>query len=251
MADLVNKIVLFITFALQIVILWLLIKRNLQRRLFWFFFYIVYELAESALRFSVSAPSSLYWKVYWWTEIGDVSFMVLAFGESFLNTFREYTRLRLFVVVIWSCIGVGLLYALFKALVFPPVQATRRGAIIIGLEVAINFALIIVGILYLGLKALFRIKGHQWESGIISGFGLYIVSAISRFLMRSVFGTRFPLLNAWLRPAGYLLAEIIWVVELSRAEEQSIVPRGNLTVDDLTKLEQYSKILERFLGRKA
>src|SRR5215471_15780001 len=120
---LLNKIGLVITFVLQIVILFLLIKKRLHRRFFWFLAYIVYELIESSLRLAVAGKKDLYWSIYWWTEIGDVSFMVLAFGESFLNTFREYTRLRLFVVAVWGCIGVALVYALFKALVFPPVQA--------------------------------------------------------------------------------------------------------------------------------
>jgi hypothetical protein len=248
---LLNKIGLILTFALQIVVLLLLMRRRLHRRFGWFLVYIVYEIIESSLRLAVSGNKNLYYTVFWWTEIGDVALTALAFGESFVNTFREYTRLRWFVTIIWSCIGAALLYALFKALVFPPVQANRRGAIIIGLEVAINFALIIVGILYFVLKTLLNTKGHQWESGVISGFGVYIVSTIFRFLIRSIFGTQFRLLNEWIRPIGYLLAEIIWVLELSRAERKPPVPIRDLNVDDLTKLEHYSKILERFLGRKA
>jgi hypothetical protein len=199
----------------------------------------------------VSGNNSLYWTVFWWTEIGDVTFMVLAFGESFLNTFREYTRLRLFVAVVWSCIGAALLYAFFKALVFPPVQANRRGTIIIGLEVAINFALGVVAVLYFTLRALLKINDRQWESGIISGFSIYVAFGIFGYLVRSMFGKRFGLLNHWLSPVGYLLAELAWVLELSRSERKPRVPIRNLTVDDLTKLEHYSRALERFLGRKA
>lgn len=251
MEPLVTKVTFVFSIVLKLFILYLLIRRRLQRRFLWFLAYIVYELVESALRLGVSGNKSLYWTFYWWTEIGDVSMTVLAFGESFLNTFREYTRLRGFLVIVWSCIGAALLYALFKALVFPPIQASRRGAIIIDLEVAINFALIIIGILYFSLKALFRIRGNEWESGIISGFGIYVVSSICGFLIRSVFGKRFRLLNAWLGPVGYLLAEIIWALELSRPERKPASRVRDLTVDDLTKLEQYSRILERFLGRKA
>lgn len=251
MDALLNKIGLAITFSLQIVVLVLLIRRRLQRRFFWFLAYIVYELVESVLRLAVSGNLDLYKTVFWWTEIGDVAFMVLAFGESFLNTFREYTRLRLFVVVVWSCIGAALLYALFKALVFPPLHATRRGSIIIGLEVAINFALGVVAVLYFALRALFKLNDRQWESGIISGFSIYVAFGIFGYLVLSMFGRRFGLFNEWLSPVGYLLAELAWLLELSRLERKRNVPIRNLNVDDLTKLEQYSKILERFLGRKA
>lgn len=251
MEGFITKAVLAATLTLQVYVLVLLIRKRLHRRFLWLLAYIGYELIESALRLSVSGNKSLYWTVFWWTEIGDVGLMVLAFGESFLNTFREYKRLRWFVAIVWSCIGAALLYALFKALIFPPIQANRRGTIIIGLEVAINFALGVVAILYFGLTALFKIKDHQWESGIISGFSIYVAFGIFGYLIRSMFGKRFGLLNTWLSPIGYLLAEVTWVLELSRSERKPSVPIRNLTVDDLTKLGQYSKILERFLGRKA
>jgi len=251
MEALLTKAVLLITFAFQAFILYLLVRRRLQQRFFWFLLYITYEIVESALRFIVSDNSVLYVRVYWWTEIGDVSLTVLAFGESFLNVFRTYTRLRWFVVVIWSCIGAALLYAFFKALVAPPLQTTSRAAIIIGLEVAINFALSVVAILYFSLTALLRIREHRWDSGIISGFTVYIALSICGFLVRSIFGHRFGLLNAWLAPVGYLLAEATWAFELGWNELPVSASTRELTVDDLAKLEQYSKTLERVLGRKA
>ncbi|HEY6250405.1 MAG TPA: hypothetical protein VI685_10630, partial [Candidatus Angelobacter sp.] len=199
----------------------------------------------------VSGNTELYYSVFWWTEIGDVSLMVLAFSESFMNVFRTYTRLRWFVVFIWCCIGVGLLYALFKALVFPPLNVTVRGGkIIIDLGVAINFALGIVAILYFALTALLRIKEYRLESGIISGFTIYVALSICGSLIRSIYGKRFPLVYGWLAPIGYLLAELTWAFELGRPE-RALVPTRELTVDDLTKLDEYSRFLERLLGRKA
>lgn len=251
MATLLPALSQIASILLEIAILVLLSRKRLYQRFFWFFLYISYELFESVLRFSVNSYLPLFYgKVYWWTEIGDVSLMVLAFGESFLNVFRIYTRLRWFVVFIWSCIGAALLYALFKALIFPPLQAKPRGTIIIDLEVAINFALGVVAILYFSLTALLRIKEYHWESGIMSGFTIYVALSICRFLIRSVYGTSFHALNTWLVPVGYLLAEATWVFELSRPERPPSIPTRELVVDDLTKLEQYSRVLERVLGRK-
>lgn len=252
MDDLLNKIVLVVTFAAQLVILFLLFKRRLQRRCFWFLSYIIYELLESALRFVVPATNKpLYWTVYWWTEIGDVSLAVLAFRESFLNVFRRYTRLRWFVSVVWGCIGLALLYALFRSLVFPPVGATRRGTIIIDLEVGINFVLITMSILYFALVGFLKVRGHQFESGIISGFAIYISVAICSFLVISILGSKFILLNKWLIPMGYILAEATWALELGREEALVSKTTHKLRVDDLTELGQYGKVLERFFRGKA
>lgn len=250
MEALLTKLSHALPIALDVLIIFWLIRRKLRRRFFWFLVYIVYELIESVLRLSVSGNRILYSKIYWWTEVGDVTFTVLAFRESFLNVFRKYTRLRWFVAVIWSLIGAALLYALFKALIVPPLQANRRGAIIISLEVAINFALGVVATLYFALISLLKIKGRRWESGIISGFTIYVALAISGFVIRSIFGMRFPIINAWIFAIGYILAELTWALHLSRPEPTVPVPTRELTIDDLTKLEQYSRTLERLLGKK-
>lgn len=246
----ITKASFLVGITLEFLILYFLVKRRLQRRFFWFLVYIVYEILESLLRFSV-AGKALYDPIYWWTEIGEASLAVLAFRESFLNVFRGYTRLRWFVSVVWGCIGLALLYALFRVLVFPPVQANRRGTIIIDLEVAINFVLIVMAILYFALAGFFRIRGHQFESGIISGFAIYISLAICSFLIRSIFGTKFVLVNVWLIPMGYILAAATWALELSLEESLVSKPTHELTVDDLTNLGHYGKVLERFFRGKA
>lgn len=250
MDALVNKAVLIITAALQVLILILLVRRKLQTRFFWFLLYILYELVASSLRLGVSGNRIRYWNIYWWTEVGDVLFMVLAFRESFLNVFQIYTRLRWFTAFVWGCIGAALLYATFKALIAPPVQANRRATIIISTEVAIQFALCVAAILFVILFSLLRIKGHNWEYGIISGFGIYVAFGICGFLIRSIFGLKFGLLNQWLSPVGYLLAETVWALDLNRPESPIPFPGREPDVDDLTKLDEYSKSLERFLRGK-
>lgn len=251
MEPLLTHLTLALGILLEFLILFLLARRRLQRRFFWFFVYIAYAIIESGLRFSAANRGTLYPKIYWWTEIGEVALTLLAFQESFMNAFREYTRLRWFVAVIWSCIGAALFYAVFTALVFPPADAPLRTAIIIDLEVGVNFVLAIVGILYFALTSLFKIKDRRWESGIVSGFTIYISLAVCGYLIRSIWGTRFPFLNAWLSPIGYILAEVTWALELSRPEPSPPPPIRDLAVDDLTKLEQYSKVLQRILGRKS
>lgn len=250
MDTLLNQAAIVVTTVLQLLILFILIRRKLTRRFFWFFIYLAYEVIESGLRFSVVGNQRLYVLIYWWTEIGEVTLEVLAFRESFLNVFREYQRLRWFASVVWGCIGAALLYALFKALLFPSGAVTRRGSIIIGLEVAINLTLVVASILYFILFSFFKIKEHQWESGIISGFSIYVALATGGFLIRSLFGMKFKLLNEWLSPVGYLLAEATWALELSRPESDPSEPNRDLAVDDLSTMNHYSRVLRRLLRRK-
>jgi len=179
-----------------------------------------------------------------------VLFVVLAVRESFLNVFRPYTRLRLFTGTVWVCVGLALLYAVLKAWLFPPVNRGWQTAAIIGLELAEQYSLCAVGILYFACMRLFRIRGYQWESGIMLGFTIYMALAPGGFLTRSILGTRFRLVSEWLPAVAYIMGEATWVLTLSRSEPQPGSAPA-LTVDHLEVLEDYVKALGRLFGGKS
>jgi hypothetical protein len=252
MEALLAKLDLALAIGLQLLILFLLIKRRLLRRFLWFFIYIAYELISAALRLSAAGNLDLYRNVYWVTSLGGVIFAVMAVRESFVNVFRRYTRFRWFTRVVWSCVTLTLIYSALKAWAFPPVHANRVMTIIIDLEVAVDYSLAMVGILYFLLVRIQRIREHQWESAIISGFmtigAFWAVGA----LVRSVYAPRFRVLYQWIGPVAYLLAEIEWAFILSRPERETPkwVRERELTIDDLTRVDEYIKVLERIWGRK-
>lgn len=247
-----TKLVFFVSIGFQLVILSILIWRRLQRRLRWFCVYIVYELVEAALRLSAAGNKTLYFNVYWLTSIGGVLFSVLALRESFLNVFWTYTRFRWFTRIVWGCVSLALLYAAFRAWVFPPIQANRIVTLVIGLESAVAYSFLVVGFLYFTLVRFDKIRQHQWESAIISGF--FTIGTISIFavLTRSVFGTKFQIFSQWAEPVAYILAEIEWTLVLSRPEREAPkwIREQKLTVDDLTRFDEYITVLERLLGKK-
>lgn len=247
MDALLNKIALSVTFLLEVFILVHLFKGRLRRRFFWFFLYIAYEILESALRFAVAGNAGLYLRVFWVTEVFDVLFMMLAVRESFLNAFKIYTRLKWFMWVIWGSIALGAMYALLEAVVFPPVEARRSTVIIIDLEVAVTITILFVCGLHIFFYKVFDMKGNDWELGVIYGFTAYVWLASSDFLLRSMYGAKFPLLTEWLAPLGYILAEIIWIWQLTRPEPPVSKRPRKPTLDDLLLMNQYMKALERFL----
>jgi hypothetical protein len=107
-----------------------------------------------------------------------------------------------------------------------------------------------IGLLYFGLRRLVEIKGREWESGIISGFFVYAACEILPLVARSAFGDRFDAAGEWIPAIAYLIAEIGWAVVLIRPETP-IAPKPDLTIDDLTKLDQHRGALDRFLGRES
>src|SRR5262249_4162764 len=118
------------------------------------------------------------------------------------------------------------------------------------LQLGVDYTVAIMGLLCLGLMQFFKIKGREWEAGIVSGFTIYAVCEISALVSQYVFGTRFKTAREWLPAIAYIVAAIEWVVALSRPEYKVSRPR-DLTVDDLAQLDEYSESLARFLGRKS
>jgi hypothetical protein len=243
-----TKISLILTVGLQVVIAILLIKRRMPRRLSWFFIYIVYELCESGLRLWASGHRGLYFRVYWGTEIGDLVLSLLAVWQSFVNIFVGYTRLRVFVWFVWSCIGLALLYSAWKAWLFPPLQASRLVSIIIGMELAVNFSVSVVGILHSFMIRLFRIRDREWSSAVITGFTINAGLAVVGFAVRSVFGTRFPLFHTWIGAVAYLVAEMTWLILLIPGEHEITAPRVDLNIEEMIERLNHSvRSLKKFL----
>lgn len=250
MEALLTELSLGVSMALRLIVLYLLIKRRVRRRFFWFLASIVYALIEDCLRLAVSGNPTLYGRVYWLTEIGDLILVVAAVAESFMNVFREFTRLRLFVWTVWVCVGLAVLYSLFKAWVFPPVHVTHLGSVVIAVEVTVDYSVSAVGILFFMLMLFFRMRERPWELGIIGGFTINAGVAVFGPLTFSAFGTKFKLLSAWVPAIASILAELIWVIDLWRPEVKMAVPNREGDVKDLEKMDDHVKILKRFLGRK-
>ena len=248
---LLSRIVIGAGIGLQLMILYYLTRKRLHRRFFWFLVYATYSLVESVLRFCVAGNGVLYYYVYWLTSVGEVATSVLALRESFLDVFRPYMRLRWLVWLVRSCIGLALLYAAFKAWAYPPAGANRRGTVIIDLGLAVDYTVVVIALLYFCLLRLFKVRGHQWVSGIMAGFSIYAVFDLLALVSRSVFGQRFPTATAWIPTIAYIIAEIVWVVVLSRPEQKGLDSQRDLRPSDAPKLSEHAPILSPLMGRQS
>lgn len=250
MEALLTKAVLALSIGLQLAILIILMKRRLHGRFFWFLIYIAYVLVEAIMRLSVAGNPTLYFYVYWLTTIGSVILSLLAVRESFLNVFRMYMRFVWFTRIVWGFIALALLYPVMRAWLWPPVHATRLVTVIIALELILDYSLAAIGFIYFILVRFEKIKQHQWESAVISGFMTLGTFSALGTMSRSVFGTQ--AFSTWAAAIAYLVAEIEWIIVLSRpeAEPPDWVKSRKLAIDDLTRLDEYIDVLKRLRGKQ-
>lgn len=156
-----------IPIILQLLILFLLFRRKLQRRFPWFLTYVVYELFEAAARLIASGSPQIYLKVYWFSAIGGIALTLVALWESFSGIFWLETKQRWFQYVCWGAVSVVLAYSALRAWLYTPREPTGIGALALNLEIAVEYLIAALGLLYFGLIRFFKVIGHQRESSII------------------------------------------------------------------------------------
>lgn len=240
---------LVIPILLQVCILWALFQRKLERRFRWFSIYIFYELVETIARLSVSAHFDQYLAVYWLSAIGGISLTLLSVWESFLGIFWLETKQNWFQWLFWGCVGFVLAYSGLRAWIDPPLAPTRLGAVLLDIEIGVQYLIAALGLLYFGLVRFFKVVGHQRESSIIWGFGANATITVLGILLRSVFVTRLTLLGSWLPAIGYIIAEIAWTRGLLRQEQK--VPEPEISLDEVRfAMGKYTDFLYRYLGRE-
>jgi len=246
---------LAIPICLQVAILALLLKRDLQRRFGWFRAYIFYALFEAFVRLIASGNKDAYYIVYWSTSALAVLFTFMAIRESFLNVFWAFTRLRWFRRLFWICIGLAAAYSLAKALLQPPSNERLFVALTLHGEQTFEYLICAAGLFYFAAAKWFEIKKYQWEYRVILGF--FVIAAFSNlgFLTRSIFGTRFAWFADWLPALAYIIGALIWLLNFGKMESiNHSKPPVDLTPEqimaELGRYQQFISNARTFLRRK-
>ena len=210
---------------------------------------MLYALFETTAQLAVLGNPRMYSKVYWSTVPVDVVLTLLALRESFLSIFWPETRLFWFRWILWSGVGLAVAYGVFEAWALPPRQAGRLFTVILDLEFGLGIVISVFGLLYAGFIRLFGILEHQRESAIILGFTANASIANFGWLTRSVFGTRFRLLSAWVPAVAYIVALAIWTRDLLRSEWK--LPEPTQTLEEMiATMVRSSAILKKYLRRE-
>ncbi|HXC43702.1 MAG TPA: hypothetical protein VNY51_09300 [Candidatus Dormibacteraeota bacterium] len=245
-----NVLLLVISIILQVCILVLLLKRQLQRRFTWFFVYTIYSLLELIVRLVVSGHYETYFIVYWSTEPVGVAFTVLALRESFLYIFWPEARWPWFRWVFWCGFGLAIGYSCWLASALPSREPGHLAPMFIHVEFALDIVISVFGLLYAGCIRLFGILEHQRESAIILGFTAIACLGNFGWLTRSVFGTRFKLLTQLVVAVAYIVGELIWTRDLLRPEWK--LPQPTQTLEEMVETMSRSvAILQKYLGRES
>jgi hypothetical protein len=227
-----------------------LARRRIHREFPFFFIYISSSIVIGLLRLFFRNNYPLFFKVFWTTEAIYILLGLLALHEVFRKVFAAFYKNRwfwlFFPLVVIAIFAIAIAYNLGS----PPVQASRLISLILTLGTAVSLVQIAIFGLFFVLVWFHGIRWRDYPFSIVVGFAIIAVGSLWGNWSRSVFGTRFNRFFGYAPAVAYIIAVIVWLDAFLRPPS---VPEWKLRITPEQLLEEvgeYSKIFQRFLGRR-
>ncbi len=207
--------------ALQVWLAVSMMRFRLHRHFPLFFAYTLYSVLVIAIRLSVVSHASLYYGLYWTTDIIYSSLALLSIREVFNDLVVRSTRnkIRRFVPVVVLAI---LAATSFYRAIYRPFGSVFLGRLGAG---AYFFDLETLGIQATAyLLTIFRLKPFsdvlysQHNAAILKGFGIFGLVAMASHLARTLFGSQFEGWFRYVPPGAYFMATLTWLSAFRRPQ---------------------------------
>jgi hypothetical protein len=211
----------WLSLALQVWILVLSARRALHRSFPLFTTYISYVVLQTALRSIFLSSPEVYFYVFWITAPIEVLLTLLAAHESFMKVFGNFYLLWWFRFLFPSAIISALAYSGCTAYMHPPVNTSPAGVAIISAQIASQYIILGISVLFFSLVKFLNIRWRVHEYRFVLGFGISALGMAFAGALRSEFGTRFTFLNEMLPPVAYVIALLVWLSAVRETEVQA------------------------------
>jgi hypothetical protein len=239
-----------VALASAVALLCLLIRRRLASEFPFFFLYLSASVTFPVIKLAVSGSYAVFFIVSWATEAIYILLALLALHEVFRKVFAAFYKNRwfwlFFPLVVIAIFTIAIAYNLGS----PPVQASRLISLILTLGTAVSLVQIAIFGLFFILVWFHGIRWRDYPFSIVVGFAIIAVGSLWGNWSRSVFGTRFNRFFGYAPAVAYIIAVIVWLDAFLRPPS---VPEWKLRITPEQLLEEvgeYSKIFQRFLGRR-
>ncbi len=242
--DLWNLILWWGAIPLQMVLLYVLVRKRSFRTFPWFFAYTAFAVTAGIGRFLIRNHHSGYSRVYWATEAIYPLLGIAVMYEVFRNVFRNFSRLwwfsAIFPLVVLLCLGL----TISRSLSVPSGVQTGPAAWILGAEMGVRLLQVAMFALLVTLVLLFGLRWRQQAFGICAGYGLFASVALLTTTEFYEFGTRFKFLWGLVSVITYSMAVLIWLWYFS-VPEKAELPRAEEPPVSAQEMDRYKEIVRR------
>ena len=227
----------------------ILLRRKLHCQFPLFFIYICYSIAAGLLRETVASSPSVYFAIYWATDIiyGILELLVIreVFRPSLEGFPEKYRWVRWIMPAIVVCVvGFTLWSAAYHPIGYGPLSSLAAGAY--SFELGVRWLELIIFIVAAILDRTPRVSFLMSEMGILAGLGISALLTLFADLARAKFGSGFEEVFRYLPTTAYIGAAGIWLVAFLYKEPR---PKSRLTDDQLTAMEEMMQRQQQALDK--
>lgn len=233
--------------VLELALAVILVRRKLHREYPFFFIYLASSICIAILRvFAANASYRYYFLVYWRSEAVYALLGLLVLYEVFRWFFSAFYRhWRWFWMMFPAVIVVVLAASIWYAIDYPPVQANRVISFVLVFGIALNFVRIGLFFLFFALVRIFKLRPWEYAFAIVVGFAMAAFGALTAYLLRSEFGTKFNPVVQYAPPVAYTLAVVLWLIVFSGPEREYELGPGITRERLLEEIRRYNQYLIR------
>jgi hypothetical protein len=228
-----------------------LLGRRLQRQLPIFVGYVVFELVQFTVLFTISLHSPFPIAIYKWTlVVGEGIGSILELGviyelanELLLSRSTVGSMLRPALQIVLALLLLG---AAIGSGAFSGISVQRVNNIFEMINFSSN--LIEAGMvlaLFIFARAL-RVSWHSWVAGVALGFGVSASIDLVSAALRAQWGERAFSAVDLTQMASFHVCVVIWLISLFLADHTPPFPDGKLKISDL---ELWDQELQRMVQR--
>lgn len=222
----------------------LFVRYRIYGELPFFFLYIVSSPLAGLLRYSTfGLNKSLYFYVYWISELEVAVVFALAVYEVFLRRlFPRFHKVRLYRALFPAVAGIILLLTILAALISP----NRDAAFQLASQV-FDFLRTAFLVFFMFLMLLMGRQWSRYDLGITLGFGLQAAAALANAAVRGKIGHRSPVFdNAEIM--AFEVACVIWLITFLKPEPSGVLqPAEPIDPSVLPHARKWESVLKDWL----
>ena len=233
---------------LEMVLLFVLLKREGYKGFPWFFSYSAFGVLADLARIVVRNHFHLYFDVYWISEAGYDVLGIAVLYEVFWSVFRNLGRIWWFRLIFPFTVVFTVVLVIIHSHTQPPRFSDPVRIWIVTGELAVRLLQVSIFVLLVGLVSFLGLRWRQHAFGISAGFGIYATVALLATTKVSEFGTRFMFQWGVLLIVAYSIAVVIWIWFFSMPTRIKQI-RNEEPPLSLQELEHYKKVVRRVRRR--
>ncbi|HLK08432.1 MAG TPA: hypothetical protein VKV30_10830 [Candidatus Angelobacter sp.] len=245
-----SLISLLVSLCLEIWLAVLLYRRRAYKTYSVFFAYITASIAVSVARLAIQQYYSVYYFVYWGSELLLILLSLSALNQVFWDIYQDVRFLWWFRAIYYGALLVALGITIRMAILSPPVLKNPFISFTIEAEITANIVRASIVAVFTAMIEPMTVEFQRYPFGIMLAFGISSLGPCIGYIIFSVLGTKATRSTDVISTVSYIVGLIIWLLIFSKPDTELKHMEPPIPPEEMmSRLQGYLKALG-FSGKR-